>query len=239
MSGNAEVDTLLALITQSATAVVMEYQKYGQDVPSLSSAAEHPIDSASDVLQLRKALRLLEGACNHLCDMLEAPVTSVVKRTIRFEPVLMGVAVEAKVADTLEQHPDGLHISKIAEVTNVPAHKLSKVLRVLATRNCFLEVDTDTYANNRISYALRSSSTTKAHDYTLVNQSGHLATTQYWEYLQNPDFGPYDTVNKSAWTYARRVIGGGTYPEQDNFFGWYAQQVRPVTPAVSPQLHDP
>jgi len=208
MSGNKDVDNLIVYITQAATAAVAEYRKLGEDVPSLNSPTVHPLDSAIDVIGLRNALRQLEGACNHLCDMLQPPASSVAKRTLRADPVLMHVASEARIADTLDENPQGLHISKIAEATKLPAHKLRHVLRTLVTRNCFREVEKDIYANNRISHALRSRSETRARYYTwLCAGEGTFSTIMYPDYLRDPEFGPSTTLEKAPWTYAHRRIG--------------------------------
>lgn len=51
----------------------------------------------------------------------------------------MGVAVEGHVADVLKGHPEGLSIVALAEKTGMNAIKLSHVMRLLTTRNCFQE----------------------------------------------------------------------------------------------------
>ncbi|EEB90836.1 hypothetical protein MPER_10909, partial [Moniliophthora perniciosa FA553] len=78
MSGRETVQTLLRLITSSAEAAVKEYEAHGHDVPSLTSTSIHPMDEAEDAVQLRKAVRVLEGACEQLCSMLAPPAHTII-----------------------------------------------------------------------------------------------------------------------------------------------------------------
>jgi hypothetical protein len=56
-----------------------------------------------------------------------------------FETVCIRIAVQANVADILLDHPDGLPIAKLAAKTGLDEGKLGRILRCLATRNCFRE----------------------------------------------------------------------------------------------------
>lgn len=49
--------------------------------------------------------------------------------------------MECKVADILSDHPQGLHISEIASHTGtgINQDKLARLLRLLATKHCFME----------------------------------------------------------------------------------------------------
>lgn len=59
-----------------------------------------------------------------------------------FETVCMRIAIQAGIADTLLDHDDGLHVDKLAEKAGLEPTKLSRILRLLATRNCFREGET-------------------------------------------------------------------------------------------------
>ena len=78
MSGKKDVRALLALINDAATKAMAEYEKCGQEVPSLDDRIPHPLDYAEDVLELRKTIRILEGACEQLCATLAPPALTVV-----------------------------------------------------------------------------------------------------------------------------------------------------------------
>ena len=77
MSAHATVDALLNLINTSANAALAEYDKFGEEAPSLNSQSSHPLDAAEDSLKLRNAVRTLEGACAQLCSMLAPPVHTI------------------------------------------------------------------------------------------------------------------------------------------------------------------
>lgn len=62
-----QVDALLKLITQSAQQAVAVYAKHSDQPPTL--AESHPFDSSID-LELKKTIRILEGACEQLCSTL-------------------------------------------------------------------------------------------------------------------------------------------------------------------------
>lgn len=64
-------------------------------------------------------------------------------------------AVSTHVAEILrDAGPEGLHAREIAKPTGVHPAKLSRVLRLLATNNIFIEVSPDVFANNRLSTVL-------------------------------------------------------------------------------------
>ncbi|KAG6329568.1 hypothetical protein ID866_9521 [Astraeus odoratus] len=73
MSGEAQLEALLDIINSSARQAMAEYKKRGNGVPTINSTEFHPLDSAADTVALRKALRLLEGACQQLCASLAPP----------------------------------------------------------------------------------------------------------------------------------------------------------------------
>lgn len=92
-----------------------------------------------------------------------------------FEPACYNVVVEAKLADLLVNHPNGLHVSELSKKTGIEAGKLARIMRFLATRHVFREgalvscitkiyskgslraVNEDVFANNRLSMMLVSS----------------------------------------------------------------------------------
>ena len=73
----SEVDALLRLIQSAAYSAVEEYRKTGHGVPSPDDSSLHPLDSAPDALALKKAIRVLEGACERLCTTLAQPMHTI------------------------------------------------------------------------------------------------------------------------------------------------------------------
>lgn len=56
-----------------------------------------------------------------------------------YEAAALEVVLQAKVADVLVDHPKGLPIAKLSELTGVNSDKLGRILRLLATQHCFVE----------------------------------------------------------------------------------------------------
>ena len=77
MSTEAHLESLLEIINSSARQAIAEYKKGGNDVPTINSAGFHPLDTSTHHVALRKAVRLLEGACQQLCASLAPPQRTV------------------------------------------------------------------------------------------------------------------------------------------------------------------
>jgi hypothetical protein len=78
MSGEAQLEALLEIINTSARQAIAEYKKGGNDVPTIHSKTFHPIDFATDTVALKKAVRLLEGACQQLSASLAPPQHTII-----------------------------------------------------------------------------------------------------------------------------------------------------------------
>ena len=78
MSGKAEVLSLLFLINKATQDALAAYDNGGHDVPLLSSTDEQLVLALSENMQLKKAVRLLEGACDQLCATLAPPALTMV-----------------------------------------------------------------------------------------------------------------------------------------------------------------
>lgn len=49
------------------------------------------------------------------------------------------VAIEAKVADALSGHDEGVHVNDLSKSVKIESGKLARILRALATKHVFLE----------------------------------------------------------------------------------------------------
>lgn len=72
-----KVEVLLGIINSSAREAMAAYKNSGHGVPGADSSTFHPLDLATDTLALRKAIRLLEGACDQLNTILAPPQHTV------------------------------------------------------------------------------------------------------------------------------------------------------------------
>ena len=79
MSAVAQIEALLEIINSSARQAIVEYEKEGNDVPTINSTEFHPLDNSVHNVALRKAVRGLEGACQQLCASLAPPQRTVLK----------------------------------------------------------------------------------------------------------------------------------------------------------------
>ncbi|KAG6852680.1 hypothetical protein C0991_009963 [Blastosporella zonata] len=158
MAGRADIENLLKLVNSSAQEALALYENQGLDLPLLSSTASHPLDVADDSLDLRKVIRVLEGACEQLCSTLAPPVHTVVNRGQNLDWLCLLVVIESRVADALAGHDKGVHVDVLSKSVGIESGKLGRILRLLATKHIFSEVKPDVFANNRLSLVLQSSS---------------------------------------------------------------------------------
>lgn len=88
LSGSPTIDALLQLINQSAIDAVDQYLKFGGGPPELNQA--HPLDTspAGVELELRKIIRVLEGACEQLVSTLASPSVTILNVSSTAPPLL-------------------------------------------------------------------------------------------------------------------------------------------------------
>ncbi|KAG1857870.1 S-adenosyl-L-methionine-dependent methyltransferase [Suillus tomentosus] len=151
-----KVEALLDIINSSARKAMAEYKNTGHGVPGVDAGTFHPLDFATDTLALRKAIRLLEGACEQLNTILAPPQRTVNNFVHNYNWACIDVAVQSRIADVLDKHPDGLSLDVLADAVNLDKTKVARVLRVLALRGCFKEVKRDVFANTRLSLVLKA-----------------------------------------------------------------------------------
>ncbi|KAG2060535.1 S-adenosyl-L-methionine-dependent methyltransferase [Suillus hirtellus] len=153
-----KVEALLDIINSSARKAMAEYKNTEHGVPGIDAGTFHPLDLATDTLALRKAIRLLEGACEQLNTILAPPQRTVHNFVNNYNWACIDVAVQSRIADVLDKHLEGLSVDVLADAVNLDKTKIARVLRVLALRGCFKEVKRDVFANTRLSLVLKETS---------------------------------------------------------------------------------
>ncbi|KAJ6572446.1 O-methyltransferase-domain-containing protein [Mycena vulgaris] len=149
-NGIAEIVALANLISSSVTELVEEYQF----TPSLNSTEPGPFDTPETTpAKVAKVIRTIEAACAQLRFTVASPGHVMLNA---LEPASILVATDAKVADYLLDQPEGVHVDELARKSGYDGDKLSRVLRLLATKHCFTEVKPNVFANNRLSLRLVS-----------------------------------------------------------------------------------
>ncbi|KAG2098417.1 S-adenosyl-L-methionine-dependent methyltransferase [Suillus discolor] len=159
----AKVQVLLDIINSSAHQAIAEYKKTGHGVPAIDADTLHPLDFATDAVALRKAIRLLEGACEQLNTILAPPQHTAYNFVNNYNWACVDVALQSRIADVLDKHPQGLSVDALANAVDHGKTKIARVLRVLALRGCFKEVKRDVFANTRLSLVLKSTNNVAAY----------------------------------------------------------------------------
>ncbi|KAF4618346.1 hypothetical protein D9613_011691 [Agrocybe pediades] len=183
-----QIDALLDLIKTSAYQALDEYEKYGQPLPSLDSLTSHPLDGFVDSRnhppqkthlepgrRMRPALHEPSASFTYsdqLCSCWLRPFT---------HPGL-------GIADAIAASSSGsLRTSDLSRQFNVEESKLTTMLRLLATRHCFREVDKDVFSNNRLSVHITSRGPISGWIDFLTSYSATGALNLY-DALTDPDY---------------------------------------------------
>ncbi|KIM56112.1 hypothetical protein SCLCIDRAFT_29899 [Scleroderma citrinum Foug A] len=206
MSAESQLESLLEIINSSARQAIVEYKKEGINVPTINSTEFHPLDTSTHHVALRKAVRLLEGACQQLCASLAPPQCTVLNLVRRYDWVCVDIAHRKGIADILDKHPEGLHVNELSQMIGIEKTKLARILRLLTTRGLFKEVNRDGFANNRLSLVLKSTCNAGYVTRT-VEGPGYPASNAFFDALDDPEYGASHDPGKTAWLYAMRQKG--------------------------------
>ncbi|TFY65537.1 hypothetical protein EVG20_g5555 [Dentipellis fragilis] len=230
------LEGLLALINSSTRDAIQEYESAGCELPTL----DRPTPLPENVISLRKALRILEGASFQLCTTLSHPEPLMFQRAMgHIDSQCLLVVVRAKVADVIAEHPDGLHIDDIAKRTNLESRKLLKVMRNLTAKHLFREsgffqfslpeiyfndqlssiASADVYANNRLSSTLLNNNPCNSIIHIMAMYNMHGSSNLY-ESMADPEYGHSWDAHRSPFSYGIK----GTSPDS-SFYDWLHVQV--------------
>ncbi|KAG1728070.1 O-methyltransferase-domain-containing protein [Suillus lakei] len=202
----AKLEALLDIINSSARQAIAEYKKTGHGVPSAEATTFHPLDLMTDTLALKKAIRLLEGAYHQLSSILAPPQHTVMNFVFNYNWACTGVALRARIADVLDQHPKGLSVDKLAEAVNLDKIKTTRVLRALTLMGCFKEVERDVFANTRLSLILKSANNTGCYARIHTQDISKFAGVVY-ETMVDEEFSRSHEVDKAPRVFAFRKEG--------------------------------
>lgn len=195
MSNRAKLESLLSIINNAAQEAIAMYEKEGGDVPSLESTDSHPLDDALDTVALKSTIRTLEGACHQLCTTLAPPSHTAINMVQIYDYACIRVVLRENITNILLDYPKGIHVDELGKIVNIEPRKLARMMRVLATRGCFVEVDTDTFANNRLSLILHSEHPVR-HMVSLHVEACAKGASVFWETLKAPEQGySYDPAH--------------------------------------------
>ncbi|KAG1817962.1 S-adenosyl-L-methionine-dependent methyltransferase [Suillus subaureus] len=216
MANKAKLEALLTLINTSARDAIALYEQYG-DVPAIDQTEPHPLDDAVDQVALKSAIRTLEGACAQICTTLAPPAHTAINLVQVYDYACMRVAARENISNILLSYPKGLHVNELSKKINIEPKKLARIMRLLATRGCYNEVDMDVFANNRVSLILLNENPVR-HMILLHVESTSMGASVLYETLKDPKIAySYDPVIAPV-MYA--INKNGT---EGTFFDWMAR----------------
>ncbi|KAH6899452.1 O-methyltransferase-domain-containing protein [Coprinopsis sp. MPI-PUGE-AT-0042] len=180
------LSALVALIADATKIVESHYKATSKPyVPSLDDTEPHPLDSQIYPAELRQAVQTIEAACSQLSATVSKPSRAVVNA---FGPHCINVAISLKIADALNDKPEGMHIDELASVLDVNANKLGRILRLLVSKHIFREASDDVFANNRLSMKLLSDSPIASLGGHFTEEAGKSAG-ELTSILRDPEWG--------------------------------------------------
>ncbi|THH16261.1 hypothetical protein EW146_g4345 [Bondarzewia mesenterica] len=195
-----ELHSLLSLITSATEDAIHQYELAGCDIPSLKTTAESQLPE--DTTALKKALRVLDGACHQLCTTLTPPALTMFTRSLATVDVAcLRVVVNANIADVIGDRPEGMHIQEIAEITNLQKEKLMSIMRKLAATHCFRETSPSVFANNPISATLLQDNPLSALVKNRTNEFNDIAVSHLYDTLIDPEYGASFDARRSSFAY--------------------------------------
>jgi len=155
---HGQLSALVSLISDATRTIEAHFAKSSKPfVPSLDDTTPHPLDTQVSSMELKVAVQTLEGACAQLCATAARPNHTIVNRCMGiYEPGCLHVVVTFKIPDILLEQPEGMHVAEIAKRSGIEQGKLGRILRLLATKHIFREVEQNVFANNRLSMQLLS-----------------------------------------------------------------------------------
>ncbi|KAJ3865529.1 S-adenosyl-L-methionine-dependent methyltransferase [Lentinula novae-zelandiae] len=170
---NTHITALTDLINKATQDVIAEYAAVGQAVPSLDTLQPGPFQVPEETpTRLIRAIQIIEAACAQLNFTVAPPGSVMVNKSLEHEePACLLVVTEARIADLLLGRPEGLPASELASRSGLDAKKLTRILRLLATKHCFKEIKPGVFANNRLSMKLLSSDTVSSIVCLLADES--------------------------------------------------------------------
>ncbi|KAI5923694.1 O-methyltransferase [Camillea tinctor] len=186
------------------------YPHYGTDIPSHEAYNAGLVIKAAmgsiEELTSKPTIRLLEVAWSHI------------------NARCLHMAAELHVADILAEGGDeGVSIDTLSEKIGIEKHKLTRIMRALASDHIFRQVGPDSFANNIISQAMVDDEPVRSW-VALQGLSNFSAVDHLPATLLDPVAGPSYEVTATAFN---RAVG-----TELSFFDWLTGKV-PASEATS------
>jgi len=159
MSLNPGKDQMLELgqiIQDSLATLVSTCDREGVSLPSLDDPFTPASEAFRSIDEAKTAANALSAATFQLlAAVMPPPLMVMTLISGHMQAASLRVCAEANVPEILrDAGPAGMHVDQIAEQAKLPAGKLARILRHLATRHVFKEITPDVFANTRLSSVL-------------------------------------------------------------------------------------
>ncbi|KAF8510757.1 S-adenosyl-L-methionine-dependent methyltransferase [Gautieria morchelliformis] len=154
------LSALVSIISSGVQSLESTYSKHGSRFPSLDEP--YMPGALSDDPAVVDTTHLIVAAAAQLIAAVRSPEETIKEfASSMFISSSLAFTVDTNVPDILhEAGPQGLHAKDLASKTGTSENHLARVLRYLATRHVFREVDPDVFANNRVSSTMVKSGKT-------------------------------------------------------------------------------
>lgn len=101
------------------------------------------------------ALSTLKAATAQLNDLIQPASVTVFEQAMSCHTTnALRIAIFANVAEQLRDSPQGTHVDELAKLSGMSSHVLLRCLRLLATRNIFIEVSPGVFKTNKLGSVL-------------------------------------------------------------------------------------
>ncbi|KDQ09293.1 hypothetical protein BOTBODRAFT_164961 [Botryobasidium botryosum FD-172 SS1] len=158
------LSSLLGLAASAAKDLEDLYAVRDLTFPSLASV--NPTDPAELLLlspEAQAASKQIISACGMIMSMVTPPSLILLNETMHYNILAsLWTMVESNTVEIIRELGGsgnaGVHVDKIAAMNGMDSSKLARILRLLATHHIFTETSPNTFANNRTSIHLDSSS---------------------------------------------------------------------------------
>ncbi|KAF4616101.1 hypothetical protein D9613_011398 [Agrocybe pediades] len=141
--------------------------------------------------EMRMAVETLEGACEQLVHTVGNPNHVLLNRFMEFYYyTCLNIVLTHNIPDVIYEKPEGMHISNIQRRTGINEHTIGRILRLLASKHIFTEVQENVFAHNRLSIHLLSSN-------PLTDMGKHFADEALKSSINSPE-----VLGDQDWTHS-------------------------------------
>ncbi|THU96160.1 S-adenosyl-L-methionine-dependent methyltransferase, partial [Dendrothele bispora CBS 962.96] len=153
-----ELDALLQILTTQVASLQASYRTSNttERLPSLLKLNNETLGPDSDP-SLNETRRLIVSAATQLIHTVQSPIEIIQDYAgSTFKTVALGFVVDVNIPEVIRDlsGEKGMHVDDISVHVGVDASYIARVLRYLATRHVFKELNPNVFAHNRISILL-------------------------------------------------------------------------------------